>query len=194
MAFENGNTLYSPAKYHVVGARFGFIGRRVDSDDLVLDLGCAHGDITEYLASISKFAVGIDHNRLLIKHAMEKHRRENLKYICGDAIDYVSALTTTFDVLILSHILEHLDEPVLFLKDYVGRFDRIFIEVPDNDQDEHSHLRVACGLEPLFNDADHIWEFRRDDMFLIFKELGLTILERDYSYGVMRFWLQSPRG
>jgi SAM-dependent methyltransferase len=185
--------LYFPKEYHILGAKFAFIKRQIDSENVVLDLGCARGDITEYLASISKFAVGIDHNALLIAEAMQRHCRGNLKYFCGDAIDYVSNSETAFDILILSHILEHLDEPVQFLKNYLGRFEKIFIEVPDNDQDEHSHLRVACGLKPLFNDADHIWEFRRDDMLLIFKTLKLTILESDYSYGVMRFWLRSPR-
>ena len=175
IAFETGNTLYFPKEYHILGAKFAFIKRQIDSENVVLDLGCARGDITEYLASISKFAVGIDHNALLIAEAMQRHCRGNLKYFCGDAIDYVSNSETAFDILILSHILEHLDEPVQFLKNYLGRFEKIFIEVPDNDQDEHSHLRVACGLKPLFNDADHIWEFRRDDMLLIFKTLKLTL-------------------
>tara|TARA_B110000483_G_scaffold111405_1_gene135491 strand:- start:319 stop:666 length:348 start_codon:yes stop_codon:yes gene_type:complete len=95
------------------------------------------------------------------------------------------------DVAICSHIVEHLDEPIDFLKRCKEHFKLIFFEVPDSDQEEHTFLRELNGLDPLYSDDDHIWEFKRSDVHQIFKDLQLEILEQEYINGAMRFWLKS---
>jgi hypothetical protein len=38
-------------------------------------------------------------------------------------------------------------------------------------------------------DDDHIAEFDRDELEQIFASLGLKVLDREYRFGLMRYWL-----
>jgi len=193
IAFENGGGLYAIDNYEIFNSKIDFIKTEIGLNDFILDLGCADGVITKRLSLFANHIVGVDYNSALISNAINSHRNENTDFVCGEALNYLSSMKVNFNIMICSHILEHLDEPEKILKDYISFFEKIFIEVPDNDQDEHSHMRVACGLKPLYNDADHIWEFRKNDMLQIFNNLNLKIISSEYCYGVMRFWLQCPK-
>ena len=48
--------------------------------------------------------------------ARQNHKRDNLSFVNQDAIEYLKHTDKIFDVLIMSHILEHLDNPSEFLK------------------------------------------------------------------------------
>lgn len=193
MAFENSHLLHNNLSYVVVTKKLKFIQNGLNANDVVLDLGCADGWIANFIAKFSKHCVGVDHNLRLISEAQKKYQLENLAFICDDAVNYLSKSNNRFDALILSHILEHLDNPTDFLKQFQRYFDKFYIEVPDNDQDEHSYLRVACGFEPLYNDADHIWEFGRSNVFKIFSDLKFEVISSEFTHGVMRFWVKTSK-
>jgi len=192
ITFEQGGSLHNISVYELNTLKFKFIQTEIKANDIILDLGCAEGFMANRISTFSKHVVGVDYNPELISNAIKAYENTNVDFVCQEALSYLATTETSFDVMICSHIIEHLDEPILFLKEYLVYFKKIFIEVPDNDQDEHNHLRVACGLQPLYNDADHIYEFKRNDMFRIFEQLKLTIISSEYCYGVMRFWLKCP--
>lgn len=190
MCLENSSGLYDLCKYVPYTQRMSFIEGGISKDDYVLDLGCSTGEITNFVAGVSKEVVGIDHDLNRIAMAKQRHQKSNLSFVCDDAISYLSSSNKKFDSMICSHILEHLDNPVDFLRKFQGCFTKLYIEVPDNDQQEVNHMRIACDLTPLYNDLDHIWEFKRIDIAKIFQELNLEIISRDFSYGVMRYWVK----
>ena len=143
------------------------------------------------LASIdASERIGVDYNERAI--ATGKAQYPELTLIAGEAREYL-AQSPGFDVLILSHVLEHVDEPEQFLASVKDRFDRIYIEVPDFDWTELNALRLARGRKLVQMDDDHVAEFDRDELEQIFACLGLEVLDREFRFGLRRYWLSSAR-
>jgi SAM-dependent methyltransferase len=167
-----------------------FLEHGIRGSDVVLDLGCASGEMTRYAARLARKAVGIDHSPTLIEEAKGSTRASNVTFYCDDALKFLSASSERFDVLICSHILEHLDDPETFLVSFAGHFHRMYIEVPDNDSSANNYIRSQLGLPPLYSDADHIWEFTRADLQQTLERAGCRITASDFSFGAMRVWVE----
>lgn len=80
-----------------------------------IEIGCGAGILTEALARLKAEIVGIDLSSELIEVA-KNHASENLKinYMCK-AIENVD-LKNHFDAVIISEVLEHIDDKKSFLK------------------------------------------------------------------------------
>jgi protein-L-isoaspartate O-methyltransferase len=161
-----------------------FLHDRIGPDDRVLDIGCSAGDI---LASIdAKERTGIDYNTESIDEAKERH--PGVKFVCGDVREYLDR-APAFDVAILSHVLEHIDEPEKFLASLKSRFKRIYVEVPDLDWTDLNKVRQSRNRQLIYMDDDHIAEFDRDELESIFRDLGFKVLASEFRFGVMRYWI-----
>jgi SAM-dependent methyltransferase len=161
-----------------------FLQSGIKPDDRVLEIGCDRGQV---LASIDAAErVGVDYNASAI--AAGKKQFPELTLIAGEARDYL-AESEPFDVVILSHVLEHVDRPDEFLASVKDRFDRIYVEVPDFDWTDLNSLRVQRKRGLLHMDDDHIAEFDRDELEQIFERLQLRIIDREFRHGVMRYWV-----
>ena len=161
-----------------------FLQGGIKPEDRVLEIGCDRGQVLAGIDAAER--VGVDYNAAAIE-AGEKEFPE-LKLIAGEARDYL-AQAEPFDVMILSHVLEHVDRPENLLSSVKDRFDRIYIEVPDFDWTDLNNLRIARKRRLLYMDDDHIAEFDRDELEQLFTSLGLTILDREFRHGVMRYWV-----
>ena len=90
-----------------------FITKNISNSEKILDLGCKQGDIARIISSKAKYVLGIDYDENAIPHAKQKHKDiENLQFICTEAYTYLDNTDEKFDILILSHILEHLANPI----------------------------------------------------------------------------------
>lgn len=162
----------------------GFLQSHIKPSDRVLEIGCDRGQV---LASVNAAErVGVDYNEAAI--AAGKAERPELTLIAGEAREYLKQ-SPKFDVLILSHVLEHVDEPEQFLASVRDWFERIYIEVPDFDWTELNNLRLARKRRLVQMDDDHIAEFDRDELEQIFASLGLEVLDSEFRFGLMRYWL-----
>ena len=164
--------------------RNDFLLDAIKPTDRVLDLGCSTGGITGSITA--RQVVGIDHDADRIKQASKAH--PHCLFVCADAADYL-ATSETFDVLVLSHILEHIDGPQAFLAQFAGKFGRIYVEVPDFDTAPLNRVRLVRKRSLIFSDNDHVSEFDRRDIEYIFSSCGLEVIDREYINGVMRYWL-----
>lgn len=165
-----------------------YILSHLKENDTVLDLGCHAGQITSALADKAKEVVGIDYDKTAITLAKSRYQKPNLLFIHDDVTSYLQANNRSFDVLILSHILEHLENPkdiVLSCKPYVNY---MYIELPDFDKSYMNHYRLHLKRDLIYTDADHISEFDRMEMKTLIKECGFSILESEYRFGVQRHW------
>ncbi|RYF96623.1 MAG: class I SAM-dependent methyltransferase, partial [Chitinophagaceae bacterium] len=163
MSFRYYNAQNHPLRIHPRK----FLQRHLNKDFTVLDLGCHSGDITVMAAEVSKKVVGIDYNAGAIEQAKATYKRDNLTFIAGEAFEFLSKNEEKFDVLILSHILEHLDNPQSFLDTFKGFFRYIYIELPDFDKSYHNHYRKDLNLQLVYTDDDHVSEFDRDELAAI---------------------------
>lgn len=179
--------VYQPEDHPLRKKAFSFMFRNLKPEYTVLDLGCANGEIATRIAENVKFVVGIDKSEELIRKA-KKYEVENLVFVCADGVKYLESCDRNFDVLVLSHILEHLDEPVIFLNQFKKFFRFLYIELPDFDRSAASHYREDLNLQLNYTDDDHVSEFDRDEMSDLFLNCGLTVLDSQFIFGMQRYW------
>jgi len=184
MSFKNFGPHNHPHRTHARIFRDKFLNKEFT----VLDLGCATGDISNELAEKTKKVVGIDHNPVSVKEASRKHQRENLEFYQGDAQEFLQKNNAKFDLLILSHILEHLDNPKDFLLKFKDYFGYIYIEVPDFDKTYLNHYRKELNMRLIYTDDDHVSEFDRYELLEILKECNITVVEALYRFGIQHLW------
>lgn len=170
---------------------FRFLKNKIPDHAKVLDLGCGYGEISCKLGQFCHEVVGIDKDSLKIQVAHNKYACANVKFICSDALIYLESNSRNFDVLILSHILEHLDEPFVLLDNFKNYFKYIYIEVPDFENTYINIIKEKFNIPLNYTDEDHIYEFDRTEMEKLFKSLKMQILSSEFRNGVMRYWLQN---
>ncbi len=150
LSHEASFEFYPATEHPVRKFSLQFILDKINHNYSIVDLGCNMGDISFELAKKAKQVIGIDHNESAINHAHKKYKLDNLKFICEDAHAYFEQNQIKFDVLILSHILEHLEEPDQFLKQVLPYFKFIYVEVPDFDKTYLNHYRLDQNNPNLF--------------------------------------------
>src|SRR5215218_348646 len=99
-----------------------FLQRGIKLDDRVLEIGCDRGQVLATIHAAER--VGVDYNAAAISAG--KSQYPELTLIAGEARDYLAG-AEPFDVLILSHVLEHVNQPEELLALVTDRFDRIYL-------------------------------------------------------------------
>jgi len=188
LSHEESFNYYDPAVHPIRIKSKDFILSGILKNDIVLDLGCNFGDVSYFIADKAAEVVGIDYNNSAIQEAIKRYKKSNLTFLNAEALKYLSSNNKKFDVLILSHILEHLDEPKKFLSDFKTYFSKIYIELPDFERYYLNKYREDLNLSLIYSDTDHINEFDRDDMLNLLTECGLTIEKAEYRYGLQKLW------
>lgn len=177
-----------PNKHPVKTFSTDFLLSNIRTNDVVLDLGCAVGEISFIIAQKAKEVVGIDYNEKSINIAKQTYSTNNLSFICDEASKFLESNKKGFDILILSHILEHLDNPKEFLLSFKNYFDYIYLEVPDFDRTYLNYYRKELGLYNIYSDNDHVSEFDRNEIKNILTDCHIDIINEEYRYGVQKFW------
>ncbi|GAF93143.1 unnamed protein product, partial [marine sediment metagenome] len=79
-----------------------FFVDNINSNDIVLDIGCGNGALTYDVGKKAKKVVGTDLNKVNIRIAKEKYSAPNTEYIVGDVTRDLP--NNKFDVIILSNV------------------------------------------------------------------------------------------
>jgi len=77
----------------------------------VLNVGGSAGAIDNFLADYAAHVVGIDIDDSAIKHAQQEFGKDNLEFQVADALN-LPFDDKSFDVVICSHVYEHVPDPV----------------------------------------------------------------------------------
>lgn len=132
VAWGNGVHL----KHHVMEGIHSFFCERIPPGAHVLDVGCGIGALAHAIARSVKGVqvVGVDYDAQHIKFASERYKETNLRFMEGDATNALPE--KSFEVIVLSSVLEHLNDRVGFLKKLVFQYNPalIFILVPTSIQ------------------------------------------------------------
>lgn len=146
LATDYGNgvhTKHRHTKYH------DFFVKRIQPEEQVLDIGCGYGSLAYDIAAKAKaHVVGIDLNPQNIEKARQKFGHPNIEYYVGDALGK-DLPEKTFDVVVLSNVLEHLPERSEFLKKVQATIQpkRILIRVPLFERDWQVPLKKELAVE-----------------------------------------------
>ena len=160
----------------------------------ILDLGCGSGDLLAILGEISADVVGVDHSAeqvdLARLHLAEKGL-DNVRVFVTDGMKYLQGVGEPVDVVVLSHILEHFEDPSAILRGVVELCSFVYVEVPDVESQMSNEFRRLLGRPLIFSDLDHIWEFDRQEITELLEGAGLIVLETDHRLGMLRLWCSS---
>ena len=99
-----------------------------------------------------KKVVEIDYDSTDI--AIANGRGRNAEFKLLDINDGMKDLGK-FNVAILIHLLEHIDNPQVLLASLRSNCDSLIIEVPDRDSNPLNWARIKMGFD-YYTDADHV--------------------------------------
>ena len=121
-----------------------FFLENVNMGDVVLDIGCGNGALTFDLAKKAKKVIGVDFNERSIQVAKERYSAPNIEYIVSDVAKH--NFTQEFDAIVLSNVLEHIEDRVAFLKKLRGLARKILVRVPMVNRDWITLYKKELGV------------------------------------------------
>lgn len=160
-----------------------FFINRISDKERVLDIGCGNGAVAFDIAkSTGALVVGIDINAENISIAKQRHQHKNLTFIQGDAL--VELPNETFDIVILSNVLEHLPNRASFLiRVNETIHPKIFlIRVPLFERDWRVPLKKEIGVEWRL-DETHETEYTLETFAEEMANAGLNIKHLEVRWG-----------
>jgi 2-polyprenyl-3-methyl-5-hydroxy-6-metoxy-1,4-benzoquinol methylase len=164
--------LWRDAHAMVRPATESFVLEAVEPGDRVIDLGGGKGIAARVAARNASTVLLVDSSEELVAAARELCP-PNVTCHVGDALMTMNE-RGPFDLAILLHFLEHVDDPRAFLAAVRACCSRIAIEVPDLRSDPLNYVRLAEGL-PCYNDADHVTEFSAEYLDECLKSAGWRV-------------------
>ena len=179
-AVKYGNGLHIKHRY----MRYhDFFVHRIRPGERVLDVGCGIGVVAYNIATKAGAEVtGIDLNARNIIQAQEQFRHEHICYRVGDVLTDLP--DERFDVVILSNVLEHIEDRVEFLRNLCRTVspNRILIRVPLFERDWRVPLKQELGVEYRL-DPNHFIEYTHETFAAEINEAGMTIAYLESRWG-----------
>ena len=152
----------------------------IDPADTIVDIGCSSGEVTRVVASKAKKVVGIEIEPKKIAKAKGKKHINNLTYIVGDATNYT--FEDKFDKIILSNVLEHIENRIDFLKKMHTISDTILLRVPMIDRDWITIYKKQLDIEYRL-DKTHYIEYTINSLKKELKESGWNLDSFSIQFG-----------
>jgi len=162
------HTKHRHIKYH------DFFIKHIPEGKRVLDVGCGNGALAFDIATEvpGVFLYGIDIAYKNIEEAQREFSRENLKFVCGDALKDLPA--EKFHIIVLSNVLEHIEKRVEFLITLKKRYnpEKFLLRVPLFDRDWRVPLKKEIGIDYRL-DSTHYIEYLEEEFFEELEKAGL---------------------
>lgn len=147
----------------------------------VLDYGCGNGVLTYWLWSngFGSQIIGVDVSQTGINNAQKSFACEGLSFATIDAL--TSLAPHSFDVVVSSHVLEHIDQPEIVLAGIAEKAEWLVLEVPLEKCIWPELVARLRGKTRKENPLGHVnfWDKATFKQFL--KKSGLLVI-RDYQY------------
>jgi len=143
----------------------------------IVEVGCGAGGILSQLQMVMtdvKYC-GYDISKNL-KHFWEKYKNQRIEFFNED---FLKANTKQFDVLLLLDVIEHVPDPIFFLKELRGRSSFYILHIPL----DLSSISVARE-KPLLNvrsKVGHLHYFTKGLAFALINECGYKIIDWHYT-------------
>ena len=157
-----------------------FFVDNINSGDMVLDIGCGNGALTFDIAKKAEKVIGIDLNKKNIEFAKEKFLAPNIEYIVGNAVKELS--DKKFDVIVLSNVLEHIENRIEFLNKIKTLTHKILIRVPMIDRDWITLYKKELGIEYRL-DKTHYIEYTLESFKHELQQAGLNLEKYSIKFG-----------
>ena len=142
----------------------------IEQDWTVIDVGCNVGMMSEVLAQKAGFVYGLEIDSEYVKKAERESNSANVKYICADVTEFDYSKIKPVDCIVLSNVLEHIENRVDFLTRIVRKViwneddeKTILIRVPAIDREWITLYKKQIGLEYRL-DQTHYSEYTTETL------------------------------
>ena len=157
---------------------------RINEGEKVLDVGCGCGAVALSIAKSlpSCIVTGIDNDSERLSQAKSNNILNNLVFIEGDATKDLPS--QSWDVVVLSNVLEHILNRVDFLKDLKSSLNArsYLIRLPLFERDWQMSLRRELGVD-FRSDPDHKIEHKLEEFHHEINSAGLEAVELKTIWG-----------
>jgi SAM-dependent methyltransferase len=157
-----------------------FFTSNISPSDRVLDIGCGNGELAFDVSKSATSVTAIDIDPGKIAVATKQYVGPNITYRVADATKDLGG--ETFDVVILSNVLEHIEHRVEFLRSIKPVAKKFLIRVPMFDRDWIPLYKKELGLEWRL-DLTHYTEFTKETFYRECEEAGYHIESFSVQFG-----------
>ena len=166
-------------KHRLIGYHEFFTGN-IGLNDRVLDIGCGNGSLAKDVAKHAKSVTGVEIDSRLVEKAMRQNSASNLEYRVADATRDLS--NEKFDIIIMSNVLEHIDDRVNFLKSIRPLADKFLFRVPMIDREWVTLYKRELELDWRL-DTTHFTEYTFAQFKSEFEQAGFKIESHSVQFG-----------
>ncbi len=177
IAIKLNNDLHP--KHHLM-RYYEFFTDHIEPDSIVLDIGCGNGFVASQVAKKARKVTGIDTDETHIALAKKHHHPKNVEFILGDATIYT--FENQYDAIILSNVLEHIENRIPFLKSIQKLSTTLLIRVPMLDRDWLPLYKKSLGMF-YFCDSTHFTEYTLQSFQEEINAAGLSIESHTIRFG-----------
>ena len=160
-----------------------FFTERINPGERVLDVGCGIGAVARDIAQkCGAHVVGIDLRESNISQAIRENSHPNVCYRVGNVLTDLPH--ESFDVVVLSNILEHLPNRTEFLRRLLETASpsRVLLRVPLFERDWRVPLKKELGVEWAL-DPEHTTEYTADEFRDELESAGLKVVHGQVNWG-----------
>jgi SAM-dependent methyltransferase len=176
--YDNGaHVKHRLTRYH------DFFVARIRRGERVLDVGCGIGSVAHDIAvRAGAKVIGIDTSDHNLAFARQRFPHPDLVFMEADALHFVPS--EPVDVVVLSNVLEHIEQRVAFLRTLVEqvRPARLLVRVPLFERDWRVPLRQELGMS-YFSDSTHCTEYTAESFAEEMMRAGLAITHTETRWG-----------
>lgn len=165
---------------HKISDYHQFFVENVRPSDSVLDIGYGSGFVAYHIAQKARKVTGIDIINKNIVLAKKEYHLDNMRFIEGDATTY--QFMETFDVIVLSNVLEHIKKRKEFLKNIKKLAPKFLIRVPMITRDWLSVYKKNQGFNYKLDDT-HFIEYTEENFRSELEKAGLKIESSCVKFG-----------
>ena len=177
LAFELSGELYGDSFHAQVRVLSEDVLKKwIPKDGSVIDIGCGYGRWCRVAAKYAQRVVGVDYDQTVIEAARERTKAENVEYLVGDVSKELKG--QKFDLALLSHVIEHIEESDSLLREVKNIADKIIVEVPDFSSDSLNWVRLKHGF-PFYSDGDHVQEYTLETLQNQLERTGWKVLHHE---------------
>jgi 2-polyprenyl-3-methyl-5-hydroxy-6-metoxy-1,4-benzoquinol methylase len=149
--------------------------QRYRTDGRVLDVGCKFGDLLEAARRRGWEAVGLDLNPAFCEIA-----RSRGFTVYNDIVERLGPAEEGFDLIVMSHVLEHIERPDITLKAVYERLNPhglLYVETPDVSSP--IAWGVYRGRWLGVATPGHVWAFTAASLERVVRTAGFHVLWRN---------------
>ena len=157
-----------------------FFVENINEGDVVLDMGCGNGALTYDVAKKAKKVTGVDFDEKNIRIGKERYQTPNIEYIVGDITSFDS--DEKFNVIILSNVLEHIENRIGFLKKIRKLAPKTLARVPMINRDWITLYKKELGISYKL-DNTHFIEYTLEKFRDEIEKAGFKIKSYSIQFG-----------